>query len=107
MHLSGFYCIRLQLDSKRTHEVNVVGTENVIQTCIKLGVPRLVFASSVGVVFTDQEIINGDESMPYAPLDKVLCCTGIHSASRLGKISRYLTQKIGVSLLRQEKNIAY
>jgi 3beta-hydroxy-delta5-steroid dehydrogenase/steroid delta-isomerase len=47
------------------HDVNVRGTANVIDGCLRHGVPRLVYTSSNNVVF-DREIIDGDESEPYA-----------------------------------------
>lgn len=48
------------------HQTNVVGTENVISACRKLGVQRLVFTSSPSVVFTGRDHENIDESAPYA-----------------------------------------
>lgn len=47
------------------HDVNVQGTGNVIDGCIRQRVPRLVYTSSNNVVF-DREIVEGDESEPYA-----------------------------------------
>ncbi|MBN3272998.1 D42E1 reductase, partial [Polyodon spathula] len=59
---------REQLNQKLIEEVNVRGTENVIQACLKNGVPRLVYTSTFNVVFGGQVIENGDESLPYLPL---------------------------------------
>lgn len=59
---------REQLNRKLIEEVNVRGTENVIQACLKNGVPRLVYTSTFNVVFGGQVIENGDESLPYLPL---------------------------------------
>ncbi len=50
---------------RRVIDVNVGGTQNMIDACIAQGVPRLVYTSSNNVVF-DREIINGDESEAYA-----------------------------------------
>lgn len=50
---------------KNIFSINVEGTENVIHACIQSGVKRLVYTSSNTIVF-DHEIINGDESLPYA-----------------------------------------
>lgn len=61
---------REQLQTQLTEEVNVKGTENVIQACIKKNVPRLVYTSTFNVVFGGQSIKNGDESMPYLPLNR-------------------------------------
>jgi nucleoside-diphosphate-sugar epimerase len=51
--------------------INVGGTEKVIRACITAGVPRLLFASSVSVVFGGREIENGkEEDLDYIPLNK-------------------------------------
>ena len=42
--------------------------------CIEKNVPRLVYTSTYNVVFGGQCIVNGDESLPYFPLDKVSYC---------------------------------
>ncbi len=47
------------------HAVNVDGTANVIAGCRAEGVPRLVYTSTVDVVFGGQPIAGGDESTPY------------------------------------------
>lgn len=59
---------REQLNRKRIEDVNVRGTENVIDACRKAGVSRLVYTSTYNVVFGGQVIENGDESLPYLPL---------------------------------------
>jgi nucleoside-diphosphate-sugar epimerase len=47
--------------------VNIDGTRNVLRACQTAGVPRLVYVSSASVVYDGHDIINGDESLPYAP----------------------------------------
>ncbi|XP_062997048.1 short-chain dehydrogenase/reductase family 42E member 1 [Elgaria multicarinata webbii] len=59
---------REQLNRQRIEDVNVRGTENVIQACRKVGVSRLVYTSTYNVVFGGQVVENGDESLPYLPL---------------------------------------
>ncbi|XP_019361022.1 PREDICTED: short-chain dehydrogenase/reductase family 42E member 1 [Gavialis gangeticus] len=59
---------REQLNRKLIEDVNVRGTENVIQACRKAGVSRLVYTSTYNVVFGGQVIKNGDESLPYFPV---------------------------------------
>ena len=49
----------------RLYAVNVQGNRNVISACQELGVPRLVYTSSIDVVFDGHPIANGDESLPY------------------------------------------
>ncbi|GAB2215889.1 hypothetical protein Drorol1_Dr00023650 [Drosera rotundifolia] len=53
----------------RIHRVNVDGTCHVIEACLRLGVPRLVYVSTYNVVFGGDEIVNGNESLPYFPDD--------------------------------------
>ncbi|KAM6352938.1 short-chain dehydrogenase/reductase family 42E member 1 isoform 1-T1 [Alca torda] len=59
---------REQLNRKLTEDVNVKGTENVIQACKSMGVSSLVYTSTYNVIFGGQIIENGDESLPYLPL---------------------------------------
>ncbi|KAB8142277.1 NAD-dependent epimerase/dehydratase family protein [Chloroflexia bacterium SDU3-3] len=47
------------------HEVNVVGNRNVIAACVAAGVPRLIYTSSIDVVFDGRPIRAGDERLPY------------------------------------------
>ncbi|XP_040266466.1 short-chain dehydrogenase/reductase family 42E member 1 [Bufo bufo] len=61
---------REQLQTQLTEEVNVKGTENVILACVNKSIPRLVYTSTFNVVFGGQSIKNGDESMPYLPLNR-------------------------------------
>ncbi|XP_068173616.1 short-chain dehydrogenase/reductase family 42E member 1 [Antennarius striatus] len=60
---------REQLNHHLIEAVNVEGTRNVLKACVKHGVPRLVYTSTFNVVFGGQVIKNGDESLPYLPLD--------------------------------------
>lgn len=47
-------------------QVNVGGNRVVIDACLKLGVPRLVYTSSMDVVVDGRKpIVDGDESLPY------------------------------------------
>jgi nucleoside-diphosphate-sugar epimerase len=47
------------------HDINVGGNQNVIAACQRSGVPRLIYTSSIDVVFDGHPIVNGDESLPY------------------------------------------
>ncbi len=44
---------------------NVLGTQNIVQTCSQLGIPRLVYTSSPSVVFDGRDMEGVDESAPY------------------------------------------
>uniref|UniRef100_A0A914C7Z5 3-beta hydroxysteroid dehydrogenase/isomerase domain-containing protein n=1 Tax=Acrobeloides nanus TaxID=290746 RepID=A0A914C7Z5_9BILA len=53
------------LNRRMTMMINVEGTERVLQSCQKNGVHRLIYTSSISVVFSDQEVYDIDESTPY------------------------------------------
>lgn len=53
----------------RCDEVNINGTCNVLEAVFKHEITRLVYVSTYNVVFGGKEIINGNESLPYYPLD--------------------------------------
>ncbi|MEI7731465.1 MAG: NAD-dependent epimerase/dehydratase family protein [Verrucomicrobiota bacterium] len=47
------------------HQINVVGTQQVIAACRQHGVNRLVYTSSPSVVFDGKDMEGVDESVPY------------------------------------------
>jgi len=48
------------------HKVNVNGTKNLLEQCKKHGIKRFVFTSTGSLVANGVDIIQGDESLPYA-----------------------------------------
>ncbi|MEM1007947.1 MAG: NAD-dependent epimerase/dehydratase family protein, partial [Myxococcota bacterium] len=46
-------------------QINVHGTQHVLDACKKHDIPRLVYTSSPSVVFSGQDIEGADESLPY------------------------------------------
>jgi len=44
----------------------------MFSACLKNRVHRMVYTSTYNVVFGGQEIRDGDESLPYLPLHKVI-----------------------------------
>jgi nucleoside-diphosphate-sugar epimerase len=56
----------LSLEWAPFERINIRGTENVIATCLQLGVRRLVYTSSPSVVFAGEDQCGVDESTPYA-----------------------------------------
>lgn len=61
---------REQLNKKLIEAVNIGGTENVIKACMKNKITRLVYTSTYNVIFGGQEIKDGDDSLPYLPLNQ-------------------------------------
>ena len=53
------------------YETNVLGTNNVVRQCQEQGINRLIYTSTPSVVFAGDDIVDGDESLPYAK--KFLC----------------------------------
>ncbi|BAF09838.1 uncharacterized protein [Oryza sativa Japonica Group] len=53
----------------RADEVNINGTCNVLDACHEHGVRRLVYVSTYNVVFGGEPIVNGNEALPYFPVE--------------------------------------
>ena len=47
------------------HQTNVSGTENIINSCRKHGISKLIYTSSPSVVFNGTDMEGVDESVPY------------------------------------------
>jgi len=47
------------------YDVNVTGTEHIIEACVQHGVEKLIYTSSIDVVFDGTPIVEGDETLPY------------------------------------------
>ncbi|KAM3598328.1 uncharacterized protein V6R79_016747 [Siganus canaliculatus] len=59
-----------QLRKEQVESINVEGTNNVINVCKERNIPRLVYTSTINVVFTGKPIEECDEaSMPHVPPD--------------------------------------
>lgn len=54
-----------QLNVRMVEDVNIGGTQNIVDACRAHGVRALVYVSTYNVVFRGQEIVAGDESLPY------------------------------------------
>ncbi|XP_044159458.1 putative short-chain dehydrogenase/reductase family 42E member 2 isoform X1 [Bufo gargarizans] len=62
-----------QLQTKQIESINVGGTQVVIDVCIHRNIPRLVYTSTVNVVFGGNSIEDGtEETTTYYPLEKQL-----------------------------------
>jgi len=69
-HLAGMISI-LPGKNELLHQINVIGTQNVVEACLKTGVPRLVYTSSIHAIEEPPHGTAIDETCPYAP-DNVL-----------------------------------
>ncbi|KAJ0001404.1 hypothetical protein NQD34_006424, partial [Periophthalmus magnuspinnatus] len=59
-----------QLKKQLVESINIGGTNNVIKVCKERNIPRLIYTSTVNVVFDGKPIEDGDEtSVPYVPPD--------------------------------------
>lgn len=47
------------------YRINFTGTQNIVNTCLAQGIPRLIYTSTPSVVFNGNDIEGVDESMPY------------------------------------------
>lgn len=60
------YWRSLDFEWSRFEEINIKGTDTVVQACIESGVKKLIAMSSSNVVVNiGQAIRNGNESLPY------------------------------------------
>ncbi|XP_046635213.1 short-chain dehydrogenase/reductase family 42E member 1-like [Daphnia pulicaria] len=73
IHTVGYGMSGVQQMPSHSHlveEININGTRNVIEACVKNNCRGLVYTSTNNVVFGGHPIFNGDESLPYYPLHK-------------------------------------
>ncbi|KAI1721997.1 3-beta hydroxysteroid dehydrogenase/isomerase family domain-containing protein [Ditylenchus destructor] len=54
------------LDYEMCMRVNFGGTQLIISECLRLNVPRLIYTSTIGVIFAQEELHMADETTPYA-----------------------------------------
>uniref|UniRef100_A0A7M4EDK7 Putative short-chain dehydrogenase/reductase family 42E member 2 n=1 Tax=Crocodylus porosus TaxID=8502 RepID=A0A7M4EDK7_CROPO len=60
-----------QLQRKQIESINIGGTKFIIDVCKQRNIPRLVYTSTINVVFGGNHIEEGDEeTVPYFPLEK-------------------------------------
>ncbi|KAI3424035.1 3Beta_HSD domain-containing protein [Psidium guajava] len=82
----------------RVDEVNINGTCHVLEACVELGIRRLVYVSTYNVVYGGKEIVNGNESLPYFPLDE-----HVDSYGRSKSIAEQLVLKSNGRPLKKKK----
>ncbi|KAK4348952.1 hypothetical protein RND71_031707 [Anisodus tanguticus] len=66
---NGVHLIQEMLQYSRVDEVNINGTCHVIDACLDHQIKRLVYVSTPNVVYGGKEIVNGNENLPYVPID--------------------------------------
>ncbi|XP_074866922.1 LOW QUALITY PROTEIN: putative short-chain dehydrogenase/reductase family 42E member 2 [Carettochelys insculpta] len=60
-----------QLQKGKIESINIGGTKLIIEVCKQQNIPRLIYTSTVNVVFGGNLIEDGDEeTVPYFPLEK-------------------------------------
>ncbi|KAM8843895.1 putative short-chain dehydrogenase/reductase family 42E member 2 isoform 2-T2 [Spinachia spinachia] len=85
-----------QLRKEQVESINVGGTNNVINVCKERGIPRLVYTSTINVVFAGKPIEEGDEaSVPFVPPD-----THIDHYSRTKAIAEQMVLSANGCLLK-------
>ena len=89
-----------QLNKKLCFTVNVDGTRNVVDLCLKFNVTRLVYTSSYNVIFSNKSLANIDESEPY-PSDE----DQYDYYSRSKKAAEILLLKYDKTLLRKHNSV--
>jgi dihydroflavonol-4-reductase len=65
-HLAGIISI-LPGKKKLLRDVNVMGTKNIVEACLKTGVERLVYVSSIHAIKEPPHGVEITESQPYDP----------------------------------------
>jgi len=60
---------RLRRSSKDIYKINVLGTKSLLQECIKSGVKKFIYFSSIAAVGPRNQPILIDEGSPYIPKD--------------------------------------
>lgn len=64
IHLSSWGMSGGAMLEEKCYDINVLGTQNIIDACLEYGVKYLIYTSTYNVVFGGNEIVNGDENMP-------------------------------------------
>lgn len=68
IHLASYGMSGSAMLDPRCYEINVIGVKNSLDLCQKYNCNGFIYTSTYNVIFGGQEIVNGDESLPYYPL---------------------------------------
>ena len=69
----------IQMLDKKCYDINIKLVTNTVQACIQCSVSKLIYTSTFNVIYGGQNIVNGDENMPYYPIEDHTDC---YSASK-------------------------
>jgi nucleoside-diphosphate-sugar epimerase len=64
-------------------DVNLGGSEKILQACQEQGVPKLIYISSASAVYEGRDIENGDERLPYSSISQAPYADSKIAAERL------------------------
>mgnify|MGYP001614075798 CR=1 FL=1 len=77
-HHAALASVRLSVeDPQKDAGVNILGTLNVLESCVKAGVKKVIYASSGGVIYGDPDHVPSEECDPVRPL----CPYGVTKAA--------------------------
>jgi nucleoside-diphosphate-sugar epimerase len=74
VHLAGWGMSGPDMLDAKCERVNVEGTRASLQAAIQCGVESFIYLSTYNVVFHGQEIVAGDETMPYSAPERHTDC---------------------------------
>ncbi|XP_039216783.1 putative short-chain dehydrogenase/reductase family 42E member 2 isoform X4 [Crotalus tigris] len=84
-----------QVHKKRIRSINIGGTGIVLEVCKRQRIPRLIYTSTVDVIFGGQTILDGDEAtVSYFPLEQQ-----VNEYSRTKSIAEQMVLAANGSLL--------
>jgi len=70
IHLASAGMSGVEMLLPSTQKTNILGTQNVVNVCYSCDVGSLIYISTPNVVFGGQKIENGNERLPYYPIEK-------------------------------------
>lgn len=76
IHLSSYGMSGAAMLSHACDQINVEGVKNAIDACLQNNVECLLYTSTYNTCFAGQEIVDGDETYPTAPLSAHTDCYG-------------------------------
>jgi nucleoside-diphosphate-sugar epimerase len=69
IHLASWGMSGSPMLDPKCHEINIQGTKNAVELCQRFNTQGFIYTSTYNVIFGGREIVNGDEAIPYFPLE--------------------------------------